>query len=381
MKRGVFRSARSVRSVTRDGVLGEVQAPALPEFGVRAFLDNPIRLDGLTFLSSLSTAAFDGTASYFLGGVASIRFFATPGDRPEARRFCCTRIVERVDGDAVCDVEAMDETGRVAERLTGVRKVLAKAPDVSASQEPIWVATREHPRLRDIRRLLGVEQDFALAQVRVAVVEAALEQDYERLLREHLNEEERKAFTALSHPKRRKEWLAGRVAAKAAVRMLLQQPPPFPGVHIESDSQGVPKVGLRGEDNCGFHASISHSGEVCVALAARSSGWGIDVEAAADSAREIADAFASAGEVERLRACGLGEGSVPLSALWSLKEACLKAAEAGNTVLGAIRLESARLDGDYLLCTLSTEGQSRLRGVAFVEDGYAYAVARRAATP
>ncbi len=79
--------------------------------------------------------------------------------------------------------------------------------------------------------------------------------------------------------KRKREWLAGRRAAKEAVRKLVF-PDTLEGLEILTKTGGEPYAVLSGSPRNDIHVSISHSNEVALAVAGCSPiiGLGIDVE-------------------------------------------------------------------------------------------------------
>src|SRR5439155_21101698 len=101
----------------------------------------------------------------------------------------------------------------------------------------------------------------------------------ERLARRYLGDEERAVYEGLT-PRRQRSWLAGRIAAKDAVRELLWRlghGPLFPvEIVIASEPSGRPvaRTAVAGE----LGISIAHKGDRAVAMAARGRAVGIDVE-------------------------------------------------------------------------------------------------------
>ena len=240
---------------------------------------------------------------------------------------------------------------------------------------PVWEAMRDHPRERDIRRLLGAEKNFVLTQASISLAEAALEEDEERLIGDYLSEMERDLFLKLSHPKRRREWLAGRVAAKAAIRILLHGAVSNTDISLVREESGGPSLQIKGQENRQVFVSLSHSGDIAVALASLRSGYGIDVQAITDSVVDLAGTFAAESELEQFLKGGLADPPTAMTILWSVKEACLKAVGPKRLGMREILLESVGPQDGYVVCRLAGPEQVELCAVAFHEDGYAYAVA------
>ncbi len=241
--------------------------------------------------------------------------------------------------------------------------------------DPIRGAVMAHPRLWDIRRALGVEGDLGLIQVAIPAVEEALASNEAGLLEAHLDKQEQDAFQEITHLKRRREWLSGQIAAKAAIRMLLGWRVQASHARIERDPDGSPRVHLGAELRHDLHVSISHSGEVALALAARTPGFGIDVETAVDSVLEVVEAFATEAQLETLAASGLRDRSLAAMILWAVKESCLKALRWVQGGMKEVRLQQASTEDGYAICRLLGPGTTRLNAVAFHDKGRAYAVA------
>ncbi len=143
----------------------------------------------------------------------------------------------------VCDIEAVDISGRVSERLRGVSLAPVKTNVTVNLNEAIWDSVRDNPRQRKIRLLLEYGDRFILAHISISLLQGALEADEEGLLQEQLSEEEIERYRKLKHIKRRLEWLAGRIAAKGSVRMYLEAGAPPPSlIKIDSSPDNVPYV-------------------------------------------------------------------------------------------------------------------------------------------
>jgi len=373
-RQGMFRTVHAFSSVTREGVVGEVFAMQRQEFGKRPWLDNPLRLDGLVDLVNLSTDVFLGKESSLVAGIKSIKFFAS--DDPEGVRFCRTRIWETSETGLIYDVEAMNSAGNVVERVSGIQKVLVSGDAVKLS-EPIWESVRENPKQKEIRRLLVYQGRLVLAQVDISLILGALEADEDRFLHEQLTAEEIKQYRSLTHAKRRSEWLAGRVAAKGAVRIYLdKQAPPACAFKIEGLPNCYPYVAMDIKEYVASlpHISISHSGDIVVASAAQGPGVGIDAEEIAESILEIANEFCTGEELELIVTfCGFTK-VIALTSIWVIKEASCKAIEAEGCSMKEIVLEKVRMHGEYIVCELSNAHTSHIKSVAFQNNKYVFAV-------
>jgi phosphopantetheine--protein transferase-like protein len=151
-----------------------------------------------------------------------------------------------------------------------------------------------------------------------------------------LTDGEREHLARLSVPKRRREWLAGRIAAKEVVRRRykLDGAEAFRAIEIQAITDG-PKKGkprYRVGATCGvFDLSISHSGDCAVAALASRAGELIGIDIEQDTPREAAFEELALSASER-DAVSLYSGSARARAVarrWVLKEALSKALGAG----------------------------------------------------
>jgi NAD(P)-dependent dehydrogenase (short-subunit alcohol dehydrogenase family)/4'-phosphopantetheinyl transferase EntD len=381
-RRGLYANISSVLSSTRNAVVGEVFGEVEPRLGPSPRLDNPIRLDGQIMLGTLGCAAHRGCTSHFVAGIGSIRFFAQ--SEPSAPRLCRIRTLHLDDGKERSESEAIDAHGLVTERMAGIQKVRA-TPLVSVEHEkevmpePAWESLREHPTQREIRTLLDVDGgEIALANVSIPLVAHALETAPEQL-RELLSTAELANLKGLAHPKRKREWLAGRIAAKSAIIALVgRDAPSHTQFEIQSSPEGSPRVVLpldRGVSPSQF-VSITHSGDLAAAVASLRPGFGIDVEPIRPSLADLTETYTSEDEVERLVSATALESTTALACLWATKEACRKASDPNRSAATEIVLEDVEARGRYLLASLRHALIGTWQCVTFVESDHAYAVAR-----
>ncbi|MEN8140370.1 MAG: 4'-phosphopantetheinyl transferase superfamily protein [Thermodesulfobacteriota bacterium] len=142
---------------------------------------------------------------------------------------------------------------------------------------------------------------------------------------EQLTATEKTKLASFRLAKRRHEWLAGRLAAKAAVCQIA--PPLSPAqVEISTSERGRPRARLpQGRT---MAVSISHSGGLAVGLASPAGEAGIDIQELVPALIRIRGRFVHHDE-ERLLA-QLAPPDEPLAALgllWSAKEALRKQLE------------------------------------------------------
>jgi 4'-phosphopantetheinyl transferase len=135
-----------------------------------------------------------------------------------------------------------------------------------------------------------------------------------------LSRAEESVYQRLRSDKRRRDWLAGRVAAKRALCLFFQQTkgfePAFPILEIGTDSRGAPLCAAPGSP----HFSISHcaAGGLCAAA------WdgrrvGADWEPVAPRSSELKNLFCRPGELSSEQDHPSGQ-----TRLWAIKEAALK---------------------------------------------------------
>lgn len=373
-RRGLWANIGQVYSVTAEGTVGQSAGAPLIETGPAPCLSNIVGLDGGMLMGALSTALYIGINAYYVTGMRSIRFFASSATGSGC--LCLVQIGVH-KAEEVGSMEALDENGRVAVRLLhATRQRVTAAEQQAAVDEPIWDLLREHPRQARIRELLGVGQPFALAQVDLPPLVAALEQDAAAVMNDFLSAPEQAQFQTFAHPKRRQEWLAGRIAAKSAVGILLGLGAPDPSaIRILTGEDGRPGVALDAAGSAvAPFLSITHSGALAAALATLQPGFGIDVEAIGETAAEVESEFAEPDETALV--CGsVASRDAALTCLWAAKEACRKAMGAAGIAPRDLILRTMERSGEYLVCVLDHPVAGSIRAVTFHDADYAYAVA------
>jgi len=146
-----------------------------------------------------------------------------------------------------------------------------------------------------------------------------------------LHQRELKRLAGYSHPKRKREWLAGRLCAKQALRVFLRHCHPVPLLPehqhclVLSEESGRPYFDhLAGLSFPPPNLSISHSHSTAVALVCSGPG-GIDLQHPAETLVKVKKHFCRAGEEERIGAALPGLSPLlRLALLWSGKEAIKK---------------------------------------------------------
>jgi phosphopantetheinyl transferase (holo-ACP synthase) len=129
-----------------------------------------------------------------------------------------------------------------------------------------------------------------------------------------LTPDELAAWSALKVPKRKNEWLGGRLAAKLAGAAAFFPGVPLREIEVRRELTGSPFLVCRGERR---HVSISHSAGVCAA-AAGPGFLGLDIEETAPRHPGWYRDYFSPAERE-------GRDDAAMTALWAAKEALFKA--------------------------------------------------------
>lgn len=201
-----------------------------------------------------------------------------------------------------------------------------------------------------------------------------------------LSAAENDLFSTFTYPKRRREWLGGRLAAKAATLSLLQTgitPEALPTLSILPGEDGSPRLSssLLAADTLPA-LSISHSDRFAVAMAAKADACGIDIQKISAKTERVAERFCEPGELQLLlKHTPLLSGQERLTLLWSAKEALKKALLHDQPVIfQGVVLQSLHWD-DYFTLQLKFPGDRNRPAevTALVLEDYilAYTFARR----
>jgi 4'-phosphopantetheinyl transferase len=209
-------------------------------------------------------------------------------------------------------------------------------------------------------------------------------EDRERRLSCWLTLEEREIYAALRVPKRRREWLSGRLAAKEAVRRRhrLLGADAFTRIEIlavtSGRERGRPYYRVDGSSAASFGLSIAHSGGVAVATLATRLGEriGVDVEHPVEGGPGFESLLLGPCERRRLEDLPGPERRRALSRLWVLKEAFTKALGIGLRLpLSAIRVQGGVEAPSFLLPPgiEATLAPGTTQAEAFERDGVWFA--------
>lgn len=151
----------------------------------------------------------------------------------------------------------------------------------------------------------------------------------------HLSEEELVQFDKFASPKRKREWLGGRFAAKHATAKLLERTKSqdndmhWSGYIIMADKNGRPFLSANKrnpENTCDI--SISHSASMAAAMAVNKGYCGVDIQQVSPQVIKVRERFCTNKEKKILQdffSVEPEEQAVPLTKLWAAKEALRKA--------------------------------------------------------
>jgi phosphopantetheinyl transferase (holo-ACP synthase) len=158
-----------------------------------------------------------------------------------------------------------------------------------------------------------------------------------------LNDREREVYNGFALEKRRRDWIAGRLAAKRAVRASVRRSAgvtlPYAAITIWNDATGGPRVAVDG-DSCledDLNVSLAHAdgaGVAAVARTATAGSVGVDIEGATSLDPALIRRVMGAREIEALGA----DGSLDPLAIWTAKEAAYKASAAVCSALRDVEL-------------------------------------------
>lgn len=174
-------------------------------------------------------------------------------------------------------------------------------------------------------------------------------------LRGWLSPAEMRTFQSFRMRKRRLDWLAGRLAAKEAIRARLEtgSRDSFRTIEIvpstsPSDS-GRPRYRVRGQEGL-LGLSICHSGDIAAAAVTCRPGWeiGIDLDRVVPHEASLESVALSQWERDQLRFFHSANRDRAVTLIWVIKEAFLKAIGLGLRMpLGQLSVHLERLQNPF----------------------------------
>ncbi len=190
-----------------------------------------------------------------------------------------------------------------------------------------------------------------------------------------LGPEERQRLAGLHHPRRCRQWLGGRLAAKEALALLAANGrQENDHVEIRTGNHGEPLAARPG-----FTVSISHSGDHAAAVASRTGRCGVDVQTLTPTLARARSRYCRTADLRLLTRLARHLPLLSrLGILWAMKEAYRKAAGGWPLPpLAAIQVVGGRARRHHLeLYATDDAGEGRealLR--AWMAEGAAWAVA------
>jgi phosphopantetheinyl transferase len=193
-------------------------------------------------------------------------------------------------------------------------------------------------------------------------LEAADDPGWDNMAMLALDPSELAAWRAIGGPKRRREWLLGRMAVKDAIRIHLlatggvRLPPS--DIVIGADTWGAPVAGgaYLATREASISVSLSHTDGIAMALAAEPPcGAGIDVERLGRRRGDYAEAAFTPTELALIDAAGPAHRAERALRLWCSKEAVAKAL--GRGLMGnPLNLEAREVDDGLTRVGLEVKG-------------------------
>jgi 4'-phosphopantetheinyl transferase len=156
-----------------------------------------------------------------------------------------------------------------------------------------------------------------------------------------LSDVEEARLAALKIDKRRRDWLLGRWTAKRLIQTYLEQRTglclPLTALVIEPDPNGAPCLIVASPYHHlpairNLRVSISHSGGRAFCALVEDGDIGVDIERIEPRDWQFVEDYFNAEEILRVRLAPAEQYETVITAIWSAKEAALKALRRGLTV-------------------------------------------------
>jgi acyl transferase domain-containing protein/phosphopantetheinyl transferase len=263
--------------------------------------------------------------------------FHGPQPRPGERVECEVRVTQCGEAELRADMD-LSSGGKTWARIEAWE-------DRRFELDPnLWRVVRQ-PELEILAVMRGDDYGIVNETWRSAAVR-------EFVLRRYLGERERAEFEAQG-PRRKGEWLLGRVAIKDVTRHLLwrQAPAPIFPVEIEVDSESSGRPVVRGSFGRDIRVSVSHKDGTAVAAAREGRDVGVDIERVERRSTDFESALLD--EAER-RFAPEADRDEWLTRLWTAKESVAKRSGQGLSgnprrfPLQAVEGSRFRVDGVWV---------------------------------
>lgn len=235
----------------------------------------------------------------------------------------------------------------------------------AAPGSPAWLPPAA-PQLRGFLDAAAAQMGFGFELTGIAAIEHRLEQEGEEFATEWLSEVEWPFFAALRVAKRRREWLAGRIASKIIFCRLAGTPGDYRRIDVLNDTSRAPYFA----DHPELVLSISHSHDYAVAAVAPGR-IGIDLEKVDHREEALIRHFFTSAEQACLNtlAGGSENRSAAVTEFWARKEAVAKYLRRG----GSLIFKQIDVVNELFYWPEVVPQAIRLRSA--IADGYAAAVA------
>ncbi len=253
-----YQGVVAFRGIGENGIDGTLQVPS----GKGALLDNMGQLAGYWVMEQPENCLAMPV------GVDRIRFFAPDpvvGETLEAD----VRVVELDALNCVTNHQLRDAGGIVRVAIEGWRTRRYQM------DKAFWVSSR---LLSELSVSQPIPPNVVIFEDRY---DTAILRDY--LSRRYLTAAERETYESQS-PRRRRQWLSGRIAAKDAVLTYLRRERGLKSVfpqelRIENDARGAPHIQPNVTDSVplSLHISLTHKGNLAAAIVGEAP-VGIDIE-------------------------------------------------------------------------------------------------------
>jgi len=228
-----------------------------------------------------------------------------------------------------------------------------------------------------------IANKYVLARVDIPLLLQHLEEKNEQADR-YLAEEENFQFSRFKYPKRRYEWLAGRIAAKYAAIQLTSPSTQltkneWQRIKINQNDHGKPSLYSSKNLHNLPHISISHSEGVALGLASYCP-CGVDIQEITAALERVEKSFVNQEEKDLLSAHSKSKVKrSDLGVIWSAKEA-IKKASALQPLPGflEISLQEIRRENGYQLEMLFERDKNKIklhhRVFAIIYDNFSFAL-------
>lgn len=217
------------------------------------------------------------------------------------------------------------------------------------------------------------EKEQALSLVDLHLIEQTLQQDETSLLSQILSQAEQHYFQRFKYIKRKKEWLGGRIAGKAALLALADAAPNVRNIMrnmtILPNKHGRPMIkelpaclftqASQASQASDITISISHSDGFATALARKKSAThpscGVDIQEISPKLAGLTSHFATDAELQLLAEQTNCAEDTRLTMLWTVKEALKKALLHDQSVIfSATELQTVVRISDSVWCFTCT---------------------------